>query len=498
MQNIIRFFLVFFLVNTLLTDIYGHIKTVDNDSLTDEKLTLFYGDFQQNIEVFSQQPKIKKWINNCSSKINVDSVISIFSTEHNSLSAYLNYYLKENLEQSLALTLLTYQNFSSLDKDKNQLNLIDYYPAVVSNWHPKYQSKFGAGIYNLSFPVSLKYGLIIDLFTDERKEVFAANNAFQSYYNHILEKQNNQENLAVLALSLGLNSYNYYLNNSLLPDFKKPLEDKESFNIFLKTIEEPEKELYFALQAFELVYKSLLHYIDDDLIKPLYGVTIIPEKAILTKILTDILDLNHLDFLTNNAHFSNDSIIVASEKEIVFYFEEDAKAKLFENKYQKIIDSSSVKIEQLKLEAEKRAKELQALKEKETEYVVAVGDNLGLIAQKFKVSVNDIKNWNNLKNDIIYPKQKLKIIAALTKIEIKEEEENKQQIDDLQITTEIVDLDEDKYLIHIVKEGESLWLIANQYEGVGLYDIIKLNQHVANENKIDIGQKLKIKLKDID
>ena len=42
-------------------------------------------------------------------------------------------------------------------------------------------------------------------------------------------------------------------------------------------------------------------------------------------------------------------------------------------------------------------------------YVVKTGDTLGKIAKQFKVTVSDIKKWNNLKSDFIRENQKLKI-----------------------------------------------------------------------------------------
>lgn len=42
-------------------------------------------------------------------------------------------------------------------------------------------------------------------------------------------------------------------------------------------------------------------------------------------------------------------------------------------------------------------------------YVVKKGDTLSKIAKKYRVSVKDIMKWNNMKNDIIREKQKLKI-----------------------------------------------------------------------------------------
>lgn len=43
-------------------------------------------------------------------------------------------------------------------------------------------------------------------------------------------------------------------------------------------------------------------------------------------------------------------------------------------------------------------------------HVVAKGEGLGVIAQKYGVKVDDIRKWNNLKNYTIFPNQKLKIV----------------------------------------------------------------------------------------
>ena len=42
-------------------------------------------------------------------------------------------------------------------------------------------------------------------------------------------------------------------------------------------------------------------------------------------------------------------------------------------------------------------------------YTVKKGDTLSFIASKFKTSVANLKKWNNLSSDIIYPKQVLKV-----------------------------------------------------------------------------------------
>lgn len=47
--------------------------------------------------------------------------------------------------------------------------------------------------------------------------------------------------------------------------------------------------------------------------------------------------------------------------------------------------------------------------EKHITYVVKRGDSLGKIAQKYHVTIKDLKKWNNLKSDLIRENDKLKI-----------------------------------------------------------------------------------------
>jgi LysM repeat protein len=46
---------------------------------------------------------------------------------------------------------------------------------------------------------------------------------------------------------------------------------------------------------------------------------------------------------------------------------------------------------------------------KYTYYTVKRGDNLSVIANKYKVNINDIKKWNNLRSNNLQAGQKLKI-----------------------------------------------------------------------------------------
>ena len=95
----------------------------------------------------------------------------------------------------------------------------------------------------------------------------------------------------------------------------------------------------------------------------------------------------------------------------------------------------------------------------ETTYTVVKGDSLYAIANKYKVSVQDIIDANNLKSTALSVGQKL--------------------ITPTQITNDL----------YTVKSGDSLYKIANQY-GVTVEDLKKENN--LTNNNLSVGQVLKI------
>lgn len=107
----------------------------------------------------------------------------------------------------------------------------------------------------------------------------------------------------------------------------------------------------------------------------------------------------------------------------------------------------------------------------QSKHVVRSGENLDLIAKKYKCSVTDLKEWNNLRSSVIHPNQELIVYAPST--------------------TNSNTVKEGKYVVHIVRKGDTLWDIARQYDGVTVDQIKKLNK-LSNSSKLQVGQKLKI------
>lgn len=101
-----------------------------------------------------------------------------------------------------------------------------------------------------------------------------------------------------------------------------------------------------------------------------------------------------------------------------------------------------------------------------SQHIVKSGENLHLIAQKYQVSLTDIKAWNNLNSTVIHAGQKLVIKTASAKKSI----------------------NQDLPKFYMVQPGDTLWSISKKYNGLSVDDIKKKN-NLKDEN-IKPGMKL--------
>lgn len=146
------------------------------------------------------------------------------------------------------------------------------------------------------------------------------------------------------------------------------------------------------------------------------------------------------------------------------------------------------KTEQERIDSAEKAiamdKEKQFMHETRLTHTVKNGEVLGLIAQKYRVNVSDVKNWNNMSSSRIYIGQKLTIYTGKkptkpTQPIVAKSTVKKQDVKDL------------KYRYHVIQSGDTLWDIAKLYEGVTINQIRELN-HISNAKKLKPGMKIKI------
>ena len=136
------------------------------------------------------------------------------------------------------------------------------------------------------------------------------------------------------------------------------------------------------------------------------------------------------------------------------------------------------------------------------EYRIKTGDVLGIIAEKYDVKISDLKYWNNIYNErriqagqkinIFVPDDKVDYYASLDEkskdnvISPKDVVKQIQQSSTLPVLAPAKPLNK---VEHVVKNGESPYVIAKQYKGVTPELILEWN-HIKDPRKIQIGQKL--------
>ena len=108
-------------------------------------------------------------------------------------------------------------------------------------------------------------------------------------------------------------------------------------------------------------------------------------------------------------------------------------------------------------------------------YVVQKGDNLSSIAQKNHMTVEALKELNNLEDNTIHLESKLKISQIAS-------DENPKEI--------VVSNTQKENSEYIVQKGDSLFSIAKKHPGISISDIKKWNK--ITESNLKPGMKLKI------
>lgn len=126
--------------------------------------------------------------------------------------------------------------------------------------------------------------------------------------------------------------------------------------------------------------------------------------------------------------------------------------------------------------------------EEEKYHYVKSGENLGFIAQRYRISVRSLMRMNGMRSSRIYPGQKLVIRKKIEKAVEKEKKKKKNRAeDDSDDRAENKSKDE----FYKVKRGESLWVVGNKF-GTTVDDLKDLNPNI-NASKLKTGQKIRIR-----
>ncbi|WP_339833850.1 transglycosylase SLT domain-containing protein [uncultured Flavobacterium sp.] len=404
---------------------------------------------------------------------------SPFNIEYNaSLENVIKSFLKNRKPSFERLMAISEYYFPMFEEHLAKYDVpleIKYLAIVESALNPKAKSRVGAsGLWQFMYPTGKQFNLEVNSYVDERYDPLKATEAACQYlsslykifgdWSLVLASYNAGPGNVSKAIRRSGGSQNYWNIRKNLPR-----ETANYVPAFLATmyIYEYKKELGIKPK------KAVLTYFETDTIKVRREMSFkqvselfdIPQDQV--EFLNPIYKLNIIPFNEDKPHFlrlPKDKIgLFVSNEEAVYAYIDYVK-----NGGEKAQDA----IVEISTPEETNVVEYKETKTKSklAYHSVRRGESLGLIAQKYDVSVTELKKWNNLRSSTIKAGNKLKIYST--------KEDNSKSSRSTGTTT------------YIVRNGDSLYTIAKKYPGVSTDDLKKWND-ISGDN-IHPGMKLKI------
>jgi membrane-bound lytic murein transglycosylase D len=141
-------------------------------------------------------------------------------------------------------------------------------------------------------------------------------------------------------------------------------------------------------------------------------------------------------------------------------------------------------------------------------YVVKDGDNLGFIAEWYRVGLTDLRYWNDIYSNTIRIGQRLAIFVDPSKADFYSKVNTmsfaeKQAMIGNPVTTSqnaaqamtiTGNQADSEYVTYIVQYGDTIWDIVKKFPSVTTTEVLALN-NISDPGRIQVGQKLRIRKK---
>ncbi|WMJ72868.1 transglycosylase SLT domain-containing protein [Cytophagaceae bacterium ABcell3] len=339
---------------------------------------------------------------------------------------------------------------------------LKYLAIVESGLNPKAISRAGAGGLWQFMPTTGKhYKLKQDAFIDERFDPYKATEAACVYLKDLYRIFGDWE--------LALASYNCGPGN-----VRRAIRRSGYKDTFWGIYNFLPKETRGYVPQFVAVTYAMNHLKDhnifaDSLEYPMYYDTLLVSKTIDVEVLAEQLDVCPEDILKLNPSIKRN--IIPEEWNLVLRIPADRMDFLAENR--EVIMGSSVVKDMKKIQLAIAAEQAAAMPTKRV-YTVRPGDNLGKIAMQYKVSVADLKRWNNIKSTTIYSGQKLTVYSNSTGQAPTLASNNGKS---------------GKSHVYLVQPGDTLWAISRN-NNIPIERLKQINN--LKSNNLKVGMKLVI------
>ncbi|NOU45875.1 MAG: LysM peptidoglycan-binding domain-containing protein [Bacteroidales bacterium] len=423
---------------------------------------------------------------------------------------------------------LSYVYFPMIEEQLDKYNIpleMKYLAIVESALNPTAGSPVGAkGLWQFMYGTGKVYNLKVTSLVDDRFDPFKATEAACKHMNDLYNMYQDWY-LVLAAYNSGAGTVNRAIRRA------GGVKDYWAIWPFLP------KETRGYVPAF-IAVNYVMNYASEHNIYPISpGIiangtdTVTVTEVVSFDQLNEMLGIPMRDLKFFNPQYKRDIIPATCEKPYILRIPTNFVGDFINNESELYAYKTKKGVEKYKL-----LEEVEKVSDQSV-HVVRKGENLGAIAKKYSVSVNQLKSWNNLKSTNLRIGQKLTLfnsgapMAQITKSPQKRStspthhtvksgetlgiiaDKYKCNVTDLQEWNglrstklqvgqqlKVYPPSEEKaqkgevngkYIYHTVKAGDTLWDIARAYDGVTVDQIKRLNK-LSKNSKLQIGQKLKV------
>lgn len=381
------------------------------------------------------------------------------------LESVIKSYLSRRRNSLQRLMNLSNFYFPMFEQELDRHNLpleLKYLAIVESALNPRARSRVGAtGLWQFMYPTGRMYGMEVTSYVDERSDPLKATESAAKYLGSLYNMFNNWD-LALASYNAGPGRVSNAIRRSggetnyWKMRHNLPRETAGYVPAFLATMYIFE---YAEEHGFKLPKSGLPYYETD---------TIHVKQTLKFADLSELLDIPMEELRFLNPSYKLDIIPYIEGKNYYLRLPNDVLGVFASNEdlVYAYIDSKAEK-------NNKPVPEFYAQEEQIT-YRVKSGDFLGKIANQYGVTVNNIKTWNNLRSNnlrigqrlIIYPRGQRTTSTAVAQNNNATPGE------------------------YIVRQGDTLWSIANKFPGVTIENL--KNWNGISGTTLRPGMKLKL------
>lgn len=402
--------------------------------------------------------------------------LSPFKLTYNEpVRAYIDMYAQRKQEQTSRMLGLAELYFPMFEEALDRYGLpqeLKYLAVVESALHPGARSRAAAvGLWQFIIGTGKLYGLRVDSYVDERCDIYKSTDAACRYLRD-LHKIFGDWELALAAYNCGPGNVNKAVRRAGgTLDYWKiydylPRETRGYVPAFIAV------NYMFNHAADHNIYPTIPNYCayEVDTMQVRYPLELDKLAAILGASPQELRDLNPM---------FKAGVVPQMKEPATLYIPQSLVAAFIQH------EDTISRSYQPDVSAPAPAGAVAQAKSGNTEtytHVVRRGESLGLIAQRNRVSLHDLRSWNRIKGDRIHAGQRLVLhrpapaqatAAASTD------------------APKAGDAGGRAYIYHTIQPGDTLWEIAKSYPGVSVEDLKRMNGHI-NTRHLTVGKKIKV------